>query len=363
VNLNSYHQDYSARAQQDIRKCCGHHMTQRRISATDIHAARAPDLVDPQRMTVAISRLRIRHLQMLDALERLGSLRRAAVELGVTQPAAIALVNDMEYAFGAPLVVRDRSGTTLTQPALALAARARVAVEEITRAKEQIQRTAQPGARLRLGASPYLISALIPGMVALLQEQLPGVAIEIHEGTLDELVADLARGELDAVLGSVERAAVLASLVELEATFLSSEPMCIAASKGHPLFGRKNATLDEVLSGPWVLPLVTSHIREVFDSGVFDAGHPPVEPLVECRGILNMLGLASMTRALTVAPQSEIARRTWRGRITQVASPLLLAAPPYAFVNRRYKQQMPAVLALRHCALSVAREAFTAPAV
>ncbi len=326
--------------------------------ADAVDSASPANSTTPQHMAVALARLRIRHLQMLDALRRLGSLRRAAVELGITQSAAVSLIDDMEFAFGVALVVRDRSGTTLTQLALAIAARARVAVEEVTRARELVLRTGQTGGRLRVGASPYLISALVPGMVALLQEQLPGTAIEIREGTLDELVAHLVNGELDAVLGSVDRAAVLSSLVKLEATFLSSEPMCVVAGKGHPLFGRKNATLDEVLAGPWVLPHSSSHIREILDSGVFDVGRPPVAPLVECRGILNLLGIASATKALTVAPQSEIARRTWRGRITQVSSPLRLAAPPYAFVNRRYEQQVPDVLALRHCALAVARDLF-----
>jgi len=40
-------------------------------------------------ISTAVSRLRVRHLQTIDALARLGSLRQVALELGLTQPATL----------------------------------------------------------------------------------------------------------------------------------------------------------------------------------------------------------------------------------------------------------------------------------
>ena len=160
----------------------------------------------PPTLPAALGRLRLRHLQVLDALERLGSLRRAALELGIAQPAAVVLVNDLEHAFGVPLVVRAHSGTTLTPAAHGVVARARVAIEEVAQAHDAALRAASGGGRLRLGASPYLISVLIPQLLVSLRAQLPGTIVDVREGTLDTLVEELAAGRLDALLGSADRA-------------------------------------------------------------------------------------------------------------------------------------------------------------
>ena len=299
----------------------------------------------------AMAKLRLRHLQLLDALDRLGSLRQVALELGIKQPATLSLIDDLEFAFGMPLVVRERGGSKLTPAARALLGRVRLAVQEVAMARQQALRSSVAGGgRLRLGASPYLISALLPELVAQLRRDRPGLEVDIREGTLDALVADLVQGELDAVLGSVDRAAVLSSAVTLDASFLVAERLCIVAGRGHPLYARKSATLAEVLAGPWVLPHTVSHIRGIVDSAVFDSGAPPLEPKVECRGIHNLLSIAAAGGLLTVAPGSEVARPAWRGRVALLDSPLRLQAPPYVFVSRRYAQPAPEMQALRELA-------------
>ena len=314
-------------------------------------------------LSSAMSRLRLRHLQLLDALDRLGSLRQVALELGIKQPATLSLIDDLEFAVGVPLVRRERSGSTLTPAAQLLLARARVAIQEVALARQLAQGGAGSGGRLRIGASPYLIQALLPELVALLRSERPGLEIDIHEGTLDALVSELVKGELDAVLGSVDRAAVLSSEVSLEASLLVAEPMCVVVGRGHPLFARAKATLAEVLAGPWALPHVSSHLRGLVDSAVFDSGALPITPQVECRGIHNLMAIAAAAGMLCPAPRSELAKPVWRGRVVALDSPLRLQAPPYVFVCRRYAVPAPEVLALRALAVTAAQRLFELPGV
>jgi DNA-binding transcriptional LysR family regulator len=306
-------------------------------------------------LSAAISRLRVRHLQVIDALDRLGSLRQVALELGLTQPATLSLVDDLEHAFGTPLVMRERSGTTLTAAGTAVLSRSRVALQEVVLARQLASRSGATGGRVRLGASPYLISALLPEMVATMRSRWPTVELDVREGTLDALVSELVAGELDAVLGSVDRGPVLSGSLPLEATPLLGEAMCVVAGHGHPLFGRRSATLAQLLQGPWALPHASSHVRTLFDSAVFEAGGAPVAPAVECRGILNLLGIVAAGAMLTVAPRAEVARRHWAGRVSRLQGPLALQAPPYVFVSRRYTQALPEVAALKTCAQAAAR--------
>ncbi len=320
-----------------------------------------PDaILDPlPALSSAMSRLRLRHLQLLDALDRLGSLRRVALELGIKQPAALSLIDDLEFAVGVPLVRRERSGSTLTPAAQLLVARARIAIQEVALARQMALGSTGSGGRLRIGASPYLIHALLPELVAKLCKERPGLEIDIHEGTLDALVSELVKGELDAVLGSVDRAAVLSSEVSLEASLLVAEPMCVVVGRGHPLFARAKTTLAETLAGPWALPHVTSHLRGLVDSAVFDSGAAPIAPQVECRGIHNLLAIAAAAGMLCPAPRSEVAKPHWRGRVAVLNSPLRLQAPPYVFVCRRYAVQAPDVLTLRALAVAAAQRLFS----
>jgi DNA-binding transcriptional LysR family regulator len=307
---------------------------------------------------VALSRLRVRHLQLLDALHRLGSLRQVGLELGIGQPQTLSLIEDLEFAFGTPLVVRDHSGTSLTPTAHAVLEHARVALHEITAARDIAQRNGRSGGRIRVGASPYLIAVLVPTMVERLHQALPSVELDIREGTLDALVGELTDGQLDVVLGSVDRATVLSSRIALEATFLFAEEMAVVAGKGHPLFGRMEATLAEVLPGPWVLPHASSHVRGLFDTAVLETEHTPVAPRIECRGILNLLAIASQAGLLTVAPRAELGKPAWSGLIHELPGGLRMRAPPYVLVMRRYSQPPHQLAELRRVTVAAAQTLF-----
>lgn len=306
-------------------------------------------------ISTAVSRLRVRHLQAIDALARLGSLRQVALELGLTQPATLTLVNDLEHAFGTALVARTRNGTVLTAAGAAVLSRSRVALQEVTMAMEMASRSAGTGGRVRFGSSPYLISALVPEVIAAMRKQWPTVELDVREGTLDQLIGQLAAGELDAVLGSVDRATVLSGSPSLDATPLLDEEMCVVAGRGHPLFAPRRGSVAQVLAGPWALPHASSHIRTLFDDAVFETDNAMVIPAVECRGILNLLGMAAVAGLLTIAPRAEVARKQWSSRVVRVETPLPLRAPPYVFVSRRYAQAVPEVTALRACAEAAAR--------
>jgi DNA-binding transcriptional LysR family regulator len=313
---------------------------------------------DEPALSKAVSRLRIRHFQLLDALDRLGSLRRAALELGVTQPAAVALIDDLEFAFGAALVVRGHSGTTLTPAAGAVLARSRVALHEVATARRLVACGKQRGGHLRLGASPYLISTMMPDLLARLRGVLPDIQADVREGTLDALVAELDRGELDAVLASVDHAAVLSSGASLDITSLASERMCVVAGRGHALYGAGRASLDQVLRGPWVLPHAISHLRALVDSAVFEVGAAPIVPRVECRGVSNLLLIAAASGLLTVAPRYEASRPHWRGSISLLDDILPFNATPYVLVTRRYATWTAELQALREEARAVAGQLF-----
>jgi molybdate transport repressor ModE-like protein len=60
-------------------------------------------------------RLRVRHLRLLEALERAGNLGHAAEELGITQSAATKILQDAEEILGVALFERRHRGMAPTE--------------------------------------------------------------------------------------------------------------------------------------------------------------------------------------------------------------------------------------------------------
>ncbi|SMG28220.1 LysR family transcriptional regulator [Cedecea sp. NFIX57] len=301
-------------------------------------------------LSVALSRLRLRHFQALDALQQLGSLRRVAAELGLSQSATVALINDLEHAFGITLVKREKQGSTLTSEAEMLIARSKIILQEVALVQQHTLQSRDIGGRVRIGASPYLISFLLPQMLNLFRTQHGNVYVDIQEDTLDALLQKLVEGELDAVIGNVDTTATLSPGVELAQIFLWDESLSIIAGRGHALYDHAHATLEQILEGPWILPHADSHIRHLVDKAISMLNAPPLVPMIECRGILNLINLTAATAGLSIAPTSQINQFLWHDRVKLIPCPVNIAIPPYAFITRKYKKPLSLLDDMQRCA-------------
>ena len=71
-------------------------------------------MTKPATTTQLLSRLRMRQVLLLLVIERHGTLRAAAAELGVTQPAASKMLRELEGSLGHALFERVGRGLRLT---------------------------------------------------------------------------------------------------------------------------------------------------------------------------------------------------------------------------------------------------------
>ena len=129
------------------------------------------------------------------AVLRTGSLSAAARDLGLTQPTVGRHIDTLEQAVGYQLFTRSQQGLLPTEPALALqpyaetlaattAAMQRVAAGEYGKVKGTV----------RISASDVIGCEVLPPILAALQDEHPGLAIEL---SLSDAVEDLLRREAD----------------------------------------------------------------------------------------------------------------------------------------------------------------------
>ncbi len=191
----------------------------------------------------------LRQLRALLAIAETGSLRRAAVCLGVAQPSLSAQLQGLEEAIGCRLVDRGGRGATLTAAGREAERRARAILEAVGGLRAAL---ADRGTgRLRLGAAATIAPYLLPAALADLAATGAGVAV--REGTPADLVRGLAEGRHDAILAGLPLGAP-----GLAAEELFRERLMLVLPRAHPLAVRSGIGRED-LAGLEVLGLAPEH--------------------------------------------------------------------------------------------------------
>lgn len=196
-----------------------------------------------------LSRARLRHLQLIVSLSDQGSLKGAAMALGLSQPAVTQLLSDLEALLGTRLFIRHSRGVHPTPSCEALVPVLRLALRSIELAVHSLSRhSIECRQRIRIGCvSALAASAFCRHLVAELLA-LPDQEISIQEGSLDHLLADLMTGRLDAVCGRRPSAAIPG----LRFVPVASDQALAMVCRSHPLAGRFVPNHKELARFPWV---------------------------------------------------------------------------------------------------------------
>ena len=142
--------------------------------------------------------MRLRHIEIFEAIRRTGSLTQAAAALHITQPAASKLLASAEAQLGFKLFERIKGRLVATREADILTPE----VARLNQDLDSVRRLAaslrdRPHAHLRLGCAPALGLGLLPGVVRDSRAAQPGITFDIHTYHSAELVRGMLTRELD----------------------------------------------------------------------------------------------------------------------------------------------------------------------
>lgn len=130
-----------------------------------------------------------RELALLRAMYRHGTVTAAAASINMTQPAASALLRDMELRLGFALFTRENRRLRLTSQGRTLIPEVLNALAGIE-AADQLASDIRRGAltRLTVGAVPIATSSLLPAALAGVRRDYPGVVVTVRAGTALEII-------------------------------------------------------------------------------------------------------------------------------------------------------------------------------
>lgn len=133
------------------------------------------------------------------AVVRTGSVRAAAAELHVTEPAVSAALTQLSRQLGAELFVRDGRGLRITAAGEVYADYARSVLGMLTEASHAV-RSVEHG-RLRIGAVATASEVVLPDALGTFGPTYPDLMLEVTVAPRDELFGRLRHREIDLALG------------------------------------------------------------------------------------------------------------------------------------------------------------------
>ena len=145
--------------------------------------------------------MRLRHVEVFQAVMETGSMSRAAELLNLSQPAVSRVIAHAESLLGFPLFRRVGKKVIPTAEALALFEESK----DIFARLEALRRTASNlrqgrSGRLRVAAIPALCHRLLPDVLAAYHRAFPGVQIEVRSLHKGQMVAALVSRDVDVAL-------------------------------------------------------------------------------------------------------------------------------------------------------------------
>jgi len=200
-----------------------------------------------------MAELTLTGLTVLREVAARGSFTAAAESLGYTQSAVSRQVAGLESAAGTPLFDRTVRGVRLTDAGNALLGHAGNVLDEVDAAQQELAGMAEPATgRLRVGAFPTAVAALVPRAMAGLRRRRPGVRISLREGGTPTQLKRLASGSVDvAVTGFLPGGEVTRDRrISLEP--LIDDPLLLAVGPEHALARRRTVDLDDLAGESWV---------------------------------------------------------------------------------------------------------------
>jgi LysR family transcriptional regulator, regulatory protein for tcuABC len=245
--------------------------------------------------------MELRQMRYFVRVVELGSMGRAATELGLVTSALSQQISRLEGELSTRLLQRTSTGVRPTDAGLAFLRQAQLALRHADDAM-QAARQARLSGHVSVGLASSTAGVLAMPLLAAVQERYPGVRIHLVEALSGELSAMLNARRLDLAVvfetESARRWSVTPLLDETLYVMGRAELPCM-----QELLKRPRVRLRALAELPLVLPTGSHGLRAVI-SAVF--AHAKVEPRVvlEVDGLASLMAAVSEGLAATIQPGS-----------------------------------------------------------
>lgn len=278
-----------------------------------------------------LTKLRFRHLQLLDLLGRSRNVRIAAEQMHISQPAATKILGDVEAMLGAPLferLPREMRPTSLGALSVRYAA---TTLANLGKFSSEFATFKNGGyGHLTVGFIPASASQLVVAAIKEIQQRRPRLIIKLVEHSSDQLAAWLEEKRIDVMVGrpTEARHGALFDVVDLLA-----EPARAVVGQHHPLLQRRDLEIVDLGQWPWILYPSGTAMRQLFEETFAAAGLVEPVGIVETPSIFSTLELLQATDMVSLQPQAAMDRYVRNGLLGYLDVPIRRRLTNYSVIT------------------------------
>ena len=256
--------------------------------------------------------MKLQAITYFNELVRSRSIRQAAETLGVSPTAISRQLDNLEHYFGAPLIIRNARGITLTAAGETLAIRCKEMMRDITKTKQSIDdlRGLKQG-----NVSIYVNGAAIHTMLAPALAQFytlyPAITITVTVSSAHQAVSAVLNGNTDMAVTMFSE-----EDPQLDIRFKLPVRHELIMAKEHPLSRLEAIPLKTVRDYPVAMPDRSFGIRRHFDHLQRIAGIEPINPTFTTSSLELQKEVALRTSTLLVLPAMSVIREIRANELT-----------------------------------------------
>jgi LysR family transcriptional regulator of abg operon len=264
----------------------------------------------------------------LAVAERL-SVRAAARQLGLAQPAMTRSIQELEKELGVVLFERRAKGVVLTPMGEVFLRRAKAVRSELNRAQDELdQMRGETHGRIRICLSSVAHMALLPNALGPFRKKFPDVTLEILDAVLPRVENELKDGTIDLYIGPTYGE----TSSELAVEMLFENQRIVLGRKGHPLAGAKS--LRELTGAEWATSSITHKAEDELSPLFQRYGLPPPKIAVQAHSALTFFFTVAYSDLLMMLPIQWCQAQMFRDSLQRIHVSEPLNAPPICIVKR-----------------------------
>ncbi len=282
------------------------------------------------------SNIKLRHLQLVVALDQFRHLGRTAEFMSVSQPAVSKMLSEVESMLELQLFQRSSRGTEPTAAGVVLLRFARSVLADYERTRDEIDSVESGAAgRTRVGSMVVSMPVLLAQAVILLKKKSPEATVLVEEGDLTRLLPKLRLGEIDLFVGRLEPGYAAPDLVT-EALF--SEQMVAVVTPGHPLTHKARPKWTDLADLPCVMPPPWASLRVKLEQQFFKHKLQPPADIIETASFLAITTFVKQRGAVAFVARSVGMHFEREGMFKVLNLPVPVDLPPVGLITVRERQ-------------------------
>lgn len=279
-----------------------------------------------------VSRLRLKQLRLLIALEEHGSVRKASELMALSQPGATKALQEIETTFGSSLFERTSKGLEANDLGRCVIRYARLIHTDLEHLREEMVGILQGhGGRLAVGTIMGAVPALVDSLARLRAKQ-PELSIAIVEDTSSRLLSLLDQGRLNV---AICRTSISARPTAYQTRFRAQEPLVVVANPGHRLASAQALQLADLMDSRWVVFPVNMPMRLTLEREFRQSGLSFPLYAIETSSTFTTLSLLLNDKNLVAVLPNDAAQMALdHGMLVKLALAIQSTSEPYEIVTR-----------------------------